>query len=132
MHVNKGCPQLSSLLAGDCGNSPDGFGGWEAPAPSGLVAAYAGLSSRSSSNSGVEANDVWQLFDLATDPEERRDLLAGPGVATAHVEAAASMRAALEAHGRATQPALSWVTQGDPRASPSRHDGRWVSWLDEL
>lgn len=112
------------LITGDCGNPPDGFGGWEAP-PSNPAA------DDGRAGGGGEEEDVWQLFDLATDPEERRDLLAGQG-APAHVEAAASMRAALEAHGRMAQPALSWVTEGDPRASPRLHDGRWVSWLDEL
>jgi len=100
----------------------------------------------------------WLLFDLQLDPEERVDLLAGslahldqdsadarspdedvspplpwaapPWSVESLVALKKDMRRELEAHGERTAPALSWVTPGDPRASPALHHGYWVPWLE--
>ena len=40
------------------------------------------------------------------------------------------LRRELQAHGERTAPALSWLTPGDPQASPALHQGLWVPWLE--
>lgn len=129
---------ISIIITGDCGNPPGGFGEWDAPLTTSNSVDQGRSASSSTGNRGTadddqdNDDDVWQLFDLTVDPEERHDLLSSAAsAAPVHFEAAQAMRRALEAHGAMTQPALSWVTKGDARASPHLHEGRWVNWLDE-
>ena len=75
---------------------------------------------------GRGGEDAWALFDLEADPSERRDLSAERPADLG------ALRRRLEAHERRPEarPPLAWTTPGDPAASPDRHGGSWVPWLD--
>ena len=112
---------LKLVWNGDCGNDPRLFGAWDQfPYP-----VSSSADGTNNNNDDDDNNDEWLLFDLSTDPLERRDLSAE------QPEKAESMRLALEAHGRNAADALAFVTPGDDAASPALHSGTWVSWLGD-
>eukprot|EP00656_Telonema_subtile_P006354 TRINITY_DN12924_c0_g1_i2.p1 TRINITY_DN12924_c0_g1~~TRINITY_DN12924_c0_g1_i2.p1 ORF type:complete len:468 (-),score=97.34 TRINITY_DN12924_c0_g1_i2:80-1483(-) len=72
--------------------------------------------------------DVWEMFDLQTDPNERTNLLPGTGGLSTVAEKL--RRKVLESVAGAAPP-LTSTTPADPKAKPQLHNGRWMNWLDE-